>query len=147
MSCWIKIDFLLKNVLVLQNDKVRRILWFWWFCRIWPVKRTCMHTYTHMWLMCIHSWGNLVLCLVFGSILLVVLKLWNMWRTWLNLIFKPDYLAYLFGIVWYDYMKMCELFLGVEYDDYHNVLYFSPLLELLYEVVDLWCCWYWCECW
>ena len=147
MSCWIKLDFLLKNVLVLQNDKVRRTLWFVGFRSNWMVKHTCINNYTHMWLMCIHSWGNLVLCLVFGSILLVVLKLWNMRRTWLNLIFKPDYLAYLFGIVWYDYMKMCELFLGVEYDDYHNVLYFSPLLELLYEVVDLWCCWYWCECW
>jgi len=88
MSCWIKLDFLLKNVLVLQNDKVRRTLWFWWFCHIWPVKRTCMHTYTHIWLMCIHSWGNWVVCLVFGSIVLDVLKLWNMRRTLQNLEFK-----------------------------------------------------------
>jgi len=47
-------DFILENVLVLQNDKVRRTWWFWWFHSIGLVKRTCMHTYTRMWLMCIH---------------------------------------------------------------------------------------------
>jgi len=80
--------FTLKMELFWKSGKVRRTLWFWWFCRIWPVKRTCMHTYTHMWLMCIHSWGNWVVCLVFGSIVLVVLKLWNMRWTLQNLEFK-----------------------------------------------------------
>jgi len=150
MSCQIKLDFLLKNVLVLQNAKVRRTLWFLWFRRIGPVKRTCMHTYTHMWLMCIHSWDNWVVCLVFGSNVLVVLKLWNMRRTWLNLIFKSDYLGksfwnsliWLYEDVWM--IIMCWIWCC------HSVIYFSLYLncEKLYEVVDLWwCCWYWCECW
>ena len=102
MPCWIKPDFLLKNVLVLQNAKVRRTLWFLWFRLIGPVKRICMHSYTHMWLICIHSWDNWIVCLVFGSNVLVVSKLWNMRRTWLNLIFKPDYLGKSFvdSLIW-----------------------------------------------
>jgi len=40
------------------------------------------------------------------------------------MIFKTKYLANLLWIVWYDYMKICEWFLGVEYDAYLSVVYF-----------------------
>jgi len=68
-------------------------------------------------------------------------------RTWLNLILKPDCLANPLWIVWYDYMKMCECLMSVEYDVYHSMMYILLYLicENLYEVVDLWwCCWSWC---
>jgi len=121
-----------------------RKLFNWHFSRNWPVKHTCICNCTQF--QCIHSWGNWVCFLSFGSIAIVALKLWNMRRTWLNLIFNPDYLANLLWIVWYGCMKMYEWWIGVEYDVYHNVLYFSPLLELweFYEVVELlwWCCWW-----
>jgi len=104
MSCWIKLSFLLKNVLVLQNDKMIRTLWLLWFRSIWPVKRTCMHNYTHMWLIYIHSWGNWVCFLSFDSIAIIVLKLWYDRRTLSKIIFKTEHLANLLWIVWYDYM-------------------------------------------
>ena len=49
----------MKNALVLQNDKVRRTLWFVWFRSNWPVKRSCTYTYIHMWLVYLHIWGKL----------------------------------------------------------------------------------------
>ena len=85
-----------------KSGKVRRTLWFVRFHSNWPVKRTCMHDYTYMWIMCIHSWDNWVVFLSFGSIAFITLKLWNMRRTWLNLILKLDYLAYLLWIVCYE---------------------------------------------
>ena len=108
MSCWIKLSFLLENELVLQNDKVRRTLWLLWFRRVWPVKRICMHTYTHIWLMCIHSWGNWVCLLSFSAISIIAFKLWNDRRTLSKMIFKIEYLANILWIVWYNYMKVCE---------------------------------------
>ena len=39
-------------------------------------------------------------------------------RTLSKIIFKIKYLANLLWIVWYDYMKICEWLLGVEYDVY-----------------------------
>jgi len=55
----------------------------------------------------------------------------------LKILFKIKYLANLLWIVWYDYMRICEWLLGVEYDVYHNVLYFLLYLncEKLYEDV------------
>jgi len=40
------------------------------------------------------------------------------------MIFKTKYLANLLWIVWYDYMKITEWLLGVEYDVYLSVVYF-----------------------
>jgi len=55
------------------------------------------------------------------------------------MIFKTEYLAYLLWIVWYDYMKMREWLIGVEYDVYHSMMYFLPYLdrEKLYGIVEL----------
>jgi len=92
-----------------------------------------------MWLMCIHSWGNWVVFLVFGSIAIIVLKLWNDRRTLLKFMFKTELLANLLWIVWYDYMKLCEWLMSVEYDVNHSMMYFSPLLEL-WEII--WSCWF-----
>ena len=50
-------------------------------------------------------------------------------QTLSKIIFKIKYLKNLLWIVWYDYMKIGEWLLGVEYDVYHNVLYF--LLTLI----------------
>jgi len=105
---WVLSCFALKMEFFWKSGKVRLTLWFWWFHSIGPVKRTCMHTYTHMWLMFIYSWGNWVVFLSFGSIVVVVSKLWNIRRTWLNLILKLDYLAYILWMVWYDYVEICE---------------------------------------
>ena len=67
------------------------------------------------------------------------------------MIFKTKYLANLLWIVWYDYMKICELLLEVEYDVYHSVV-----IELCGEVdmvgeyiyVDwLWYFWWIHICW
>jgi len=99
---WELTCFALKMEFCWKSGKVRRTLWFVWFRSKWPVKRTCMHNYTHMWLIRIHSWGNWVGYLVFGSIVLVALKLWNMRRTWLKIIIESDYLENLLWIVWYE---------------------------------------------
>jgi len=90
-----------------------------------------------MWLMCIHSWGNWVCFLSFDSIAIVVLKLWNDRRTLSKMVFKTECLENLLWIVWYDYVVICEWLIGIEYDAYHNVLYF--LLYLNDEII--WCCW------
>jgi len=71
-------------------------------------------------------------------------------------------LTSLLWIVWYDYMKICEWLLGVEYDVYHNVMYFLLYLDVrnrmlllnTYMLTDCaivgeyiyvdwwWCCWW-----
>jgi len=102
------------------------------------VKRTCIHNCIHMWLMCIHSWGNWVCFLSSDSIAIVVLKLWNDRRTLSKMVFKTGCLENLLWIVWYDYAVICEWLIGIEYDAYHNVLYF--LLYLNDEII--WSCWF-----
>jgi len=69
----------------------------------------------------------------------IVLKLWHDRRTLSKMIFKAEYLANLFGIVRYDYMKMCEWLIGVKHDVYHSIMYFLLYLdcEKLYGVVEL----------
>jgi len=42
---------------------------------------------------------------------------------------KVDYLINLSWIALYDYMKICEWLLDVEYDVYHKVLYFLLYLD------------------
>ena len=91
-------------------------MWFLRFRRIWPLKRICMHNYTHMWLMCIHSWGNWVCFLSFDSIAIVVLELWNDRRTLSKMVFKTGFLANILWIILYGCMKMYEWLIGVEYD-------------------------------
>jgi len=95
---------------------VRRTSWFLRFRRIWSVKLTCKHNFTNMWLMCIPSWGNWVCFHSVDSIAIVVLKLWNDRRTLSKMVFKTGYLENLLWIVWYDYQKMYEWLIGVEYD-------------------------------
>jgi len=51
---------------------MRRTLWFDRFLSSWPVKRTCVYTYTHKWLVCMHSWGNWITLLCFGSLTPIV---------------------------------------------------------------------------
>jgi len=92
--------FTLKMEFFWKSGNVRRTLWFGRFHSNWPVKHTCMHNYTHIWLMCIHSWGNWVVIFSFGSIALVTLKLWNMIRTWLKIIIESDYLENPWWIVY-----------------------------------------------
>ena len=53
--------------------------------------RTCMHICTHMWLMCIHSWGIRVGFLSFHSSIAIVLKLWNDRRTLSKILFSWKY--------------------------------------------------------
>jgi len=77
-----------------------------------------------MWSKCIHSWGTRTCLLSFDSIVSIVLMLQNERWTLSKIIFKTKYLANLLWIVWYDYMKICEWFLGVGYDVYHSVVYF-----------------------
>jgi len=137
MSCWIKLDFLLKNVLVLQNDKVRRTLWFVEFRSNWPVKRTCMHNYTHVWLMCIHSWGNWVVFLSFGSIVLVIFKVVKYetnlveYNLWIRLPWK----SFMNILLWIN--KDVWMIDGCWIWCYHNVVYF--LLYLNDGII--WSCW------
>jgi len=49
-------------------------------------------------------------------------------------------------IVWYEYMKMYEWLMDVEYDVYHSLVYFLLYLdcENSYEIVESlwWCCWW-----
>jgi len=54
---WVSTCFVLKMEFFWKSDKERRTLWFWWFCRSWPMKHTCILYCTHMWFKCIHSWG------------------------------------------------------------------------------------------
>jgi len=49
-------------------------------------------------------------------------------RTLSRMIFKAEYFANPLWIDLYDYMKMYEWFIGVEYDVYHSVVYFLPYL-------------------
>jgi len=60
---------------------------------------------------------------IFGSIVLIVLKLWNNRRTLPKKIFKVEYFTNLLWITLYDYMKIHEWLIGVEYDVYHGVMY------------------------
>jgi len=57
----------------------------------------------------------------------------------LKIIFKAEGFAIRLWIALYDYMKMYEWLVGVEYDVYHSVMYFLPYVdcEKLCEVVDL----------
>jgi len=114
-------------------------LWFWWFSRCWPMKHTCILYCTHMWSKCIHSW-DIGHCLVgFDLFCFNYFKVVKRETNFSKMIFKTKYLANLLGIVWYDYMKICEWFLGVEYDVYHSVVYFLPYLECekSYVVIEL----------
>jgi len=51
---------------------MRRTLWVERFLGSWPVKRTCVYTYTHKWLVYMHSWGNWIAFLCFGSLTPIV---------------------------------------------------------------------------
>jgi len=55
------------------------------------------------------------------------------------MIFKAEYFANLLWITLYDYMRMYEWLIGVEYDVYHGVMYFLLYLncEKSYDVVEL----------
>ena len=95
MPCWIKLNFLLKNALFLQNDKVRRNLWFVWFRSNWTVKRSCTYTYIYMWLVYLHSWGKL-----FCFVLVHYSKLLKWWiisykLSGIYLFIEPSYLVIL----------------------------------------------------
>ena len=77
---WILTCFALKMEFFWKSDKERQTLWFWWFCRSWLMKHTCILYCTHMWFKCTHSWG-IWPCLVdfdlFVSIIFQVVK-WEM---------------------------------------------------------------------
>jgi hypothetical protein len=55
------------------------------------------------------------------------------------MIFKAKYYASILWIALYDYMRMYEWLIGVEYDVYHSVMHFLLYLdcEKLNEVVEL----------
>jgi len=42
----------------LENDRNDTNLVNFGICRHWPMKRICIHYWTHMWLVCIHGWGT-----------------------------------------------------------------------------------------
>jgi len=65
------------------------------------------------------------------------------------MIFKAEYFANLLWIALYDYMRMYEWLIGVEYDFYHDVMYFLLYLncEKSYDVVELYRCWRIHICW
>jgi len=69
---WELTCFALKMEFFWKSGNMRRTLWFVRFHSNWLVKRICMYTYIHMWLVCIPSWGNWVVFLSFGSIALIV---------------------------------------------------------------------------
>ena len=108
-------------------------------CHSRSVKCTCIFNYTYIWSKRIHSWGPRVYWLGLGSIVSIIFKVVNERQTLSKIVFKTKYLENLLWIVWYYCMKICEWFLGVEYDVYHNVLYFLLYLncEKLYGVVEL----------
>ena len=60
--------FALKVDSIWKSGIMRRTLWFERFLGSWPVKRTCMYTYTHKWLVCMHSWGNWIVLFCFWFI-------------------------------------------------------------------------------
>jgi len=121
--------FCFENELVLQNDTMRRTWWILWFYCIWPVKRTCILYFTHMWSRCIHSWG-IESCL-FGLDLFVsiIFEVVNERRTLSKIVFKTKYLENLLWIVWYDYMKISEWLICVENDIYLSMKYFLLYLD------------------
>jgi len=71
---WVLTCFTLKMEFFWKNDKERRTLWFWWYCRSWPVKRTCILNFIYIWSKCIHSWGTRVCLRGFGPIVSIIFK-------------------------------------------------------------------------
>ena len=64
--------FALKMDFIWKSGIMRRTLWFVRFQSNWSVKHSCTYTYIHMCLVCIHSWGNWVVLLCFGSLTPIV---------------------------------------------------------------------------
>ena len=138
MSCWIKLSFLL-----IMN----------WFCKMIKRDEHCdfydfvvidrWNTHVHSTSLICNLRVYIVEALEFICLFLTqfhnCFKLWNDIRTLSKIIFKTKYLANLLWIVWCYYMKICEWLLGVEYDVYHNLLYFLLYLECekSYVVIEL----------
>jgi len=57
---WKLNSFALKMDSFWKSCIMRRTLWITRFLGSWPVKRTCMYTYTHKWLVCMHSCENYI---------------------------------------------------------------------------------------
>ena len=88
---------------------------------------------------CIHSWGIRICLLSFDSISTIDFKLKNGRRTLSKMTFKAEYPVNLLWLIWYDYMKICEWLIDVEYDVYHSMVDFNLYMNCkkLYKVVDL----------
>ena len=106
-----------------------RTLWFGRFHGNWPVKRSCTYTYIHMWLVCIHSQGNWVVFLCFGSLTQLFKVVKYIIRTWSKIFIEPFLLwnSFMNGLLWIN--KMYEWLTGVEYDVDHDVVYFLLYLN------------------
>jgi len=141
---WELTCFALKMEFFWKSGKVRRTWWFVRFRSNWPVKRTCIHQYTHMWLMCIHSWGKWVVFLSFWFNCLSCFKVVK-YETNLvenNLWVRLPWKSFMTSLLWINEdvwiidrcWIWCLSWWGV----------FSLLLELweFHEVVEL--LWWWC---
>jgi len=136
---WESIRFTLKMNIIWKSGIVRRTLWFEKFLSSWPVKRTCVYTYTHKWLVCMHSWGNWIALHCFGSLTPIVQScdiyytnlVGNIHWTCLLCNYFMNGLLYINKDVWIidGCWIWCLSWCGV----------FSPLLELRewHEVVEL----------
>jgi len=82
-----------------KSGIMRRTLWFVRFHINWLVKHSCTYTYIHMWLVCIHSWGNWVV-LVHWPLLFKVVK--YIIQTWSKIFIEPVYFEILSWMVCYE---------------------------------------------
>jgi hypothetical protein len=73
---------------------------------------------TYMWPRGILGWGIGSCLLGLGSITSIILKLWNDRQTWLKMVLKADCLMNPLWIVWYDYMKLIDVYMWQLYVDW-----------------------------
>jgi len=136
--------FALKIDSIRKSGIMRRTLWFVRFHNNWPVKRSCMYTYIHMWLVYIHSWGNWVVLLCFGSLTLIVQSCkiyytnlvrnihwtWLLWNSFMN------------GLLWINKECMNDWWvLNMMFIMMMCIFSFTWIVRI-HEVVEL--LWWWC---
>jgi len=132
------IVLLWKWILFWKSGNMIQTLCFMRFHANWPVKRSCTYAYIHMWLVYIHSWGNLLVLVHWPQIIKVVNCII---RTWLKIFIELVYFGILSWTVWYEYIRLYEWWFG----DWIGWLAYMLLVSIyVYAHIYCWCLYMWC---
>jgi len=148
--------FALKMDFIWKSGIMRRTLWFVRFQSNWSVKHSCTYTYIHMCLVCIHSWGNWVVLLCFGSLTPIVQSCeifymnlvenipWTrlLWNSFMNGLLWINKDVWNIDGCWIWCLSWCGVFSPLlELWEWHEVV------ELLGDVVGVYICYVHICCW